>query len=59
MKTYLGDSVYAFFDGYGITLSTENGLPGDPSNEIHLEPSVYQSLLMFVDSLKNKKEAHP
>jgi len=27
MKVYLGDSVYAKFEGYGIVLTTENGLP--------------------------------
>lgn len=43
-KEYLGDSVYAQFDGYGITLTTENGIPEDPTNSIYLEPSVLSSL---------------
>lgn len=42
-KTYLGDSVYASFDGYMVTLTTENGF--GPSNTIHLEPEVLQSLI--------------
>ena len=37
-KQYLGDSVYADFDGFGITLTTENGF--GPSNTIYLEPQV-------------------
>jgi hypothetical protein len=37
-KVYLGDSVYAQFDGFGIILTTENGL--GPTNTIVLEPEV-------------------
>jgi hypothetical protein len=43
-KQYLGDSVYAEFDGYGVWLTTENGYPDDPRNKIYLEPSVLASL---------------
>ena len=46
-KVYLGDSVYAIYDGYNIVLTTENGLPNDPSNLIALEPSVLQALVNF------------
>jgi hypothetical protein len=48
-KTYLGDSVYASFDGYHIVLTTENGYSDDPRNRICLEPSVFQSLLDYKD----------
>jgi hypothetical protein len=48
-KTYLGDSVYATFDNYGIELTTENGLPTDPSNTIYLDLSVYRALVRFFD----------
>lgn len=51
-KVYLGDSVYAEFDGFGIKLTTENGL--GPSNTIVLEPEVYGNLTEFVLSLKNQ-----
>ena len=37
-KVSLGDSVYAQFDGFGIILTTENGL--GPTNTIVLEPEV-------------------
>lgn len=45
-KQYLGDSVYASVaaDGQGVVLTTENGLPSDPSNEIVLELDVYSAL---------------
>lgn len=45
-KQYLGDSVYASVtsDGQSVVLTTENGLPSDPSNEIVLELEVYSAL---------------
>jgi hypothetical protein len=46
-KVYLGDSVYAMKEDDGITLTTENGLPGDPSNTIFLEPEVLNALFEF------------
>lgn len=51
-KTYLGDSVYADFDGFNIILTTENGLPSDPSNIIALEPSVLNALITYAKQLK-------
>ena len=48
-KTYIGDSVYAAFDGYAIVLTTENGMGA--SNTIVLEPAVYRQLVAFVDAL--------
>lgn len=41
---YLGDSVYASFDGYHIVLTTNNGYPDDPRNRIALEPEVLKQL---------------
>lgn len=46
MKIYLGDSVYADFDGYGWTLTTENGY--GPSNTIYLESEVFRALTDYV-----------
>ena len=51
-KEYLGDSVYAAWDGNGVILTTENGLPGDPSNEIYIEDRVWKALKKFVDRIK-------
>ena len=48
MKVYLGDSVYATFDGYSVILTTENGLPTDPSNTVVLEPSTIVALEDFI-----------
>jgi len=49
MKTYLGDSVYAEFDGYYIILTTENG--NGPSNTIMLEPPVLTKLRDYVTEI--------
>lgn len=45
-KIYLGDAVYAEFDGYGIKLTTEDGLRA--TNAIYLEPEVYENLIRWV-----------
>lgn len=51
-ETYLGDAVYASFDGYQIKLRT-----GDANNQvIYLEPGVYEALKRFVASLYNTGE---
>lgn len=44
-KEYLGDSVYAQFDGYHIVLTTENGY--EATNTIALEPAVYHALIHY------------
>jgi len=54
-KTYLGDSVYAHFDGWAITLETNNGY--GPNNTIHLEPEVYEALTAFVGRLQQAATA--
>lgn len=44
--TYLGDSVYASFDGFMMKLETNNGMGAD--NEIYLEDQVFLAFLEFV-----------
>jgi hypothetical protein len=46
---YLGDSVYADFDGYHIVLTTQNGY--GPTNTIYLEPSVHDALNQYALNL--------
>lgn len=43
MKKYLGDAVYYRSDGYGVTLTTENGFA--ETNRIYLESEVIGALL--------------
>lgn len=44
-KDYLGDGVYALFDGYAIWLRAND--PDDPTGQICIEPSVLRSLNRF------------
>lgn len=48
-KKYIGDSVYANWDGYTIWLTTENG--GAPSNAIGLEPEIFQQVVNYRELL--------
>jgi hypothetical protein len=55
-KKYIGDSVYAEFDGCGgITLTTEN-IGAAPSNTIYLEPDVLMALNRLIDHLEELVE---
>lgn len=49
MKDYLGDSVYANYDGYYLMLTTENGLPTDPSNTIALDPNTIDAFIRYLN----------
>lgn len=51
-KRYLGDGVYVRFDGYHVTLTTENGIRS--TNTIHLEPLVVSALRDYLMHLKEE-----
>jgi len=53
-KQYLGDSVYVQHDGLRVWLTTENGLPSDPSNKICMEPFVFEALNEYVECFQKK-----
>lgn len=44
---YLGDGVYATFDGYHIWLKTGSHRDHEATNQIALEPSVFTALLDY------------
>ena len=48
-KTYLGDNVYAEIIDMQLILTTENGLPTDPSNRIVLEKEVIRALVNYLE----------
>lgn len=48
-ETYLGDGLYASFDGFTIWLRAPRS-GGD--HVVALEPQVYQAFVQFVDDLK-------
>jgi len=45
LKDYLGDGVYAIFDGYGIWLHANDH--ANPTDRVYLEPSVLAALNRF------------
>lgn len=49
-KKYLGDGVYADFDGCNITLTTEDGI--STTNRIVLEPEVREALKRYEDAIE-------
>ena len=51
-QTYLGDGVYAEFDGYQIWLYTHDGI--SRLCEIALEPGVFARLLTYAERLREK-----
>jgi hypothetical protein len=51
-KDYIGDGVYAIFDGYGVWLHA-NDLDA-PSDRIYLEPSVMKALANFYERQRNE-----
>ena len=52
MKTFVGDSVYAEWDGCELILTTDNGYPDDPRNRIVLDPQVWSALVQWLDRAK-------
>lgn len=53
-KLYIGDGVYAAFDGYGIWLTAEDGIVA--TDAIYVEPSVLNSLVGFYKAQAGGKE---
>lgn len=52
VKQYLGDGVYAQFDGFAVVLTTEDGVR--VTNTVVLEPEVYSALVEFVERLEKR-----
>lgn len=52
-KEYIGDGTYVEFDGYGLWLTTENGI--STTNRIYLEPSVWTNLVQYMKNLEAKR----
>jgi hypothetical protein len=52
---YIGDGVYAQFDGYGVWLRTGNHNDHLCDNRVYLEPSVLFNLQLFLDGFKVKE----
>lgn len=48
--SYLGDGVYARFDGYHVVLGISNG--GPVMDQIYLDESTYDSLVFFCNQVR-------
>jgi hypothetical protein len=46
LKTYIGDGIYADFDGYALILTTEDGIT--ETNRIYVEPREWKTLQAYV-----------
>lgn len=53
-KEYLGDSVYMEDNGFGVTLTTENGY--GPNNTIVIEPSVIDAFFRQLQAWKQENQ---
>ena len=51
-KTYLGDAVYARFDGELIVLTTEDGISA--TNTIYIDSEVLAELIKFVKKIQSE-----
>lgn len=50
---YLGDGVYAIFDGFGVWLHTNDH--ANPTDRVYLEPNVMQALIRFEKNSKSEE----
>lgn len=55
-KTYIGDSVYAEIEDGMLKLTTNNGYPDDPRNVIYLGVDEWDSLVAYVERLRQSQE---
>lgn len=54
---YLGDAVYARFDGYQIVLTTSSHLEAEATNRIYLEPAVLDALFKFSEIVMQQEQS--
>ena len=50
--SYLGDGLYAKYDGLGIWLMANDHK--EPTDKVYLEPSVHQAFLRFIKDLRRQ-----
>lgn len=48
-KEYIGEGVYAVFNGYAVILTTENGI--EATNTIEIDEHVYRALIRWVGGM--------
>ena len=53
-EDYLGDGLYADFDGYQIILAANDRVRCSPTDKVALEPGVAQAFINYVNRLREK-----
>ena len=53
-KAYVGDGVYVENDGYGLDLTTSDGVR--TTNRIYLEPEVWRALVRYVENNRGQPD---
>lgn len=56
-RTYLGDGVYANYDGHNIVLTVEDGIK--TTSTVYLEPQVLAALIHYNDMIYAEKKTLP
>jgi hypothetical protein len=56
-EVYLGDTLYASYDGFTLKLRSPNAAGLD--HEVFLEPEVLANLLLYIDHITDKAEEKP
>jgi len=56
-EVYLGDGLYASFDGYQFKLAAWNGI--DVHDQVFLEPDVLAAFMAYVERKHEEQRAEP
>ena len=56
-QDYIGDGVYVKYDGWGIWLKAND--PGQPTDEIYLEPDMLARLNEFAERINERPTMAP
>jgi hypothetical protein len=51
-KVYLGDGLYAAWDGYRVILTAENGI--EATDTVYLDENTWAALVNYIGTLKKK-----
>jgi hypothetical protein len=52
-QQYLGDGLYASFDGFQVEVFSHDGL--NKTNSVFMEPDILDSFIGFIKSIKQKE----
>lgn len=55
-REYLGDGLYADFDGYQILLAANNGITD--TDVVYLEPEVLKKFFTYIELIEQIKKQH-